>query len=181
MLIHSGRTVPLSSRKKRFLKKKNTIDGRDVPRAPTATPILSWKLLNECLLISSSLTVISVAKSIRSHRWPSGSWKREKRTVRWTRGQILSPWLGDIIDSGMGLSYRPASLCSLAGRYDNPMSESTISPSQGLRICQHADEQTVKGIVWRDFLKTYRIKSVLTISGLLGFKSFASLLLKGTV
>jgi hypothetical protein len=27
-----------------------------------------------------------------------------------------------------------ASLCSLAGRYDNPMLESTISPSQGLRI-----------------------------------------------
>ncbi len=33
-------------------------------------------------------------------------------------------------DSGIGLSYRPASLCSLAGRYDNHMPESTISPSQ---------------------------------------------------
>ncbi len=109
-----------------FWKRKTTQYARDVPRAPTATPILSWKLLNECLLISSSLTVISVAKSIRSHRWPSGSWKREKRTVSWIRGQIPSPRLGDMVDS--------ATLCSLAGRYDNPMPESIISPSQGLRI-----------------------------------------------
>ncbi len=33
--------------------------------------------------------------------------------------QIQSPWLGDIIDSGIGFSYRPASRCSLAGLYDN--------------------------------------------------------------
>ncbi len=48
--------------------------------------------------------------------------------------KILSPWLGDIVDSGIGLSCRPASLCSLADRYDNPMPESTISPRQGLRV-----------------------------------------------
>jgi hypothetical protein len=30
-----------------------------------------------------------------------------------TRGQILSPRLGDIVDSGIELSYRHASLCSL--------------------------------------------------------------------
>ncbi len=35
-----------------------------------------------------------------------------------TCSQILSPWLGDIADSGIWLSNRPASLCSLAGRYD---------------------------------------------------------------
>ncbi len=35
----------------------------------------------------------------------------------------------DIVDSGLGLSYRPASLCSLTGRYDNPMPESTLSPA----------------------------------------------------
>ncbi len=29
------------------------------------------------------------------------------------------------------LSYRPASLCSLSDRHDNPMSESTISPQSG--------------------------------------------------
>ncbi len=35
------------------------------------------------------------------------------------KGQILSTWLGDIVDYGIGLSYRPASLCSLAGRYND--------------------------------------------------------------
>jgi len=49
-------------------------------------------------------------------------------------GQILSPWRGDIDDSGIGLSYRSVRLDRLAGRCDNPMQESTISPSQGLRI-----------------------------------------------
>ncbi len=46
------------------------------------------------------------------------------------RCQIFSPWLhgGDLVDSGIGFSCRPASLCSLAGRYDNPVPESTISP-----------------------------------------------------
>jgi len=48
--------------------------------------------------------------------------------------RILSPRLGDIVDSGIWLSYRPASLCSLAGQYAIPMPESTMSPSQGLRI-----------------------------------------------
>ncbi len=36
--------------------------------------------------------------------------------------------MGDVVDSGMGLSYRRASLCSLAGLYiNNPMSELTLS------------------------------------------------------
>ncbi len=48
--------------------------------------------------------------------------------------QIHSQWLGDTVDSGIGLSYRPAILYWLTGRYDNPMPESTISPSQGLWI-----------------------------------------------
>ncbi len=34
----------------------------------------------------------------------------------------------DIVDSDIGLSYRPASLCILACRYDNPMPESTLYP-----------------------------------------------------
>ncbi len=52
------------------------------------------------------------------------------------RGQIHSPWLGDIVNSSIGLSYWPASQCRLAaaGQYDNPMPELTISPSQGLWI-----------------------------------------------
>ncbi len=40
---------------------------------------------------------------------------------------------GDKVDFGIGLSYWPLSLGSLAGRYDNPMPELTLSPSQGLR------------------------------------------------
>ncbi len=53
------------------------------------------------------------------------------------RIQNISPWLRVIVDYSKELSYRPASLCSLAGWYNNPnnpMPESTISPSQGLRI-----------------------------------------------
>jgi hypothetical protein len=46
--------------------------------------------------------------------------------------KILSPCLGDKVDSGIGLSYMPTSLSSLTGQSDNP--GSTISPSQGLRI-----------------------------------------------
>ncbi len=39
------------------------------PPSPSRySPILSWNLLNECLLISSSLTLISMAKSTRSQR-----------------------------------------------------------------------------------------------------------------
>jgi hypothetical protein len=49
--------------------------------------------------------------------------------------QIYGPWLGDTVDSSRGLSCRPARLHQrLAGRYDDPMPESTISPIQGLWI-----------------------------------------------
>ncbi len=48
--------------------------------------------------------------------------------------QIQSPWLGDKVVSGIGLSYRPARLPRLAGRYDNPLPDSTISLIQGLWI-----------------------------------------------
>ncbi len=40
--------------------------------------------------------------------------------------------LGDKFNSGIGQSYWPVRLHRLAGRCDNPMPESTISPSQGL-------------------------------------------------
>ncbi len=39
---------------------------------------------------------------------------------------------GDKVDSDIGLSYWSARLHGLAGRYDNPISESPISPIQGL-------------------------------------------------
>ncbi len=38
--------------------------------------------------------------------------------------------LGDKVDYGIWLSYRPASLCSRAGRY-HPMPYSTVSPQSG--------------------------------------------------
>ncbi len=45
------------------------------------------------------------------------------------RSQILSPWLGDVVDSGTGLFYRPASLCSLAMLH-RPVRQASL----GLRI-----------------------------------------------
>jgi hypothetical protein len=39
--------------------------------------------------------------------------------------------LGDKVDNGIGLSYRPTSLCSLTGQCDNPMPWSTLSPQSG--------------------------------------------------
>jgi hypothetical protein len=44
---------------------------------------------------------------------------------------IVPDW-GDKVDSGIGLLFRgPARLHRLAGRYDNPMQKSTISPQSG--------------------------------------------------
>ncbi len=47
---------------------------------------------------------------------------------------MLSPDCGDIVDSGIGLSCWLARFHRLAGRYNNPMPESTICLSQGLKI-----------------------------------------------
>jgi hypothetical protein len=44
--------------------------------------------------------------------------------------EFIDPWLGDKVNSGLGLSYRNARLY-MAGRYDNPMPELILSPSQG--------------------------------------------------
>ncbi len=46
---------------------------------------------------------------------------------------FLVPDWGAIADSGVGLSYRPARLHRLPGQYQNPMTESAISQSQGLK------------------------------------------------
>jgi hypothetical protein len=49
--------------------------------------------------------------------------------------KFLVPDWGDKIDYVIGLSYRYASLCSLAGWYDNLTPKSSLSPpSKGLRI-----------------------------------------------
>ncbi len=72
--------------------------------------------------------------------------------------QILSPWPGDIVDSGIGLSYRSASLCSLAGWYENPLPESTLSLQSGTmnmatdsesQQSTIAQQQYLTGIVWK--------------------------------
>jgi hypothetical protein len=39
--------------------------------------------------------------------------------------------MGDIVDSGIGLLYWPASLCSLVGRFDNYMLELALYPQSG--------------------------------------------------
>jgi hypothetical protein len=45
--------------------------------------------------------------------------KSEKSSVL-SEAKFIDPWTGDIVDSDIGLSYRPASQCILAGQYDNP-------------------------------------------------------------
>ncbi len=45
---------------------------------------------------------------------------------------LVSDW-ADIVDYATGLSYWPTRLHWLAGRYDNPMPESTIFPQSGTR------------------------------------------------
>jgi hypothetical protein len=50
-------------------------------------------------------------------------------TAERTVAKFLVPDWEDIVDSGIGLSHRPTRLHRLAGRYDNPMPESTISHS----------------------------------------------------
>jgi hypothetical protein len=42
--------------------------------------------------------------------------------------KFLVPDWGYKVDCGIGLSYWPASICSLAGRYDYPMPQWTLSP-----------------------------------------------------
>ncbi len=46
---------------------------------------------------------------------------------------IVPDW-GDKVSSGIGLAYRPARLHRLAGRYDNPVPESSKSPGKGYEL-----------------------------------------------
>ncbi len=67
------------------------------------------------------------------------SWLSKEQKIRHTRlggrcGQysipeFIDPDWGDKVNSGIGLLYRPARLHGVAGRYDNPMPELTLSPS----------------------------------------------------
>ncbi len=60
----------------------------------------------------------------------------ESGSIHGPSSRNLSPWQGgDKVDYGIELSCRPAvRLHRLAGWYNNPLQESTISPSQGLSI-----------------------------------------------
>ncbi len=44
--------------------------------------------------------------------------------------QILSLWLGDIVNSGIGLSYQPPNLNRQMGRYNKLMPKLTFSPNR---------------------------------------------------
>jgi hypothetical protein len=51
-----------------------------------------------------------------------------------TRGQNYSPWLWDRVSSDIGLLYRPASPCILAGRYGTTtLCCSWLSPKSGIK------------------------------------------------
>jgi hypothetical protein len=74
-----------------------------------------------------------------------------------TNIQILSFLLGDIIDSGIGLSHRPARLHRLAGRYDNPMPESAIFPSRGLRFGHSIEKEY--DVITRCYISVHLVQS----------------------
>jgi hypothetical protein len=62
-----------------------------------------------------------------------GTWKRESvGTNSKPEGQFIVPDLGDKVDYGIALSYWPVRLHRPAGQFDNPVPQSTLSPSQGL-------------------------------------------------
>ncbi len=80
------------------------------------------------LLIYSFVNIYNSCKTLRLLKLLPGLSK--------TCSRIHSPWVGDKVDSGIGLSYWPvlAHVVCMAGRYDNSMPELTLSPRQGLRI-----------------------------------------------
>jgi hypothetical protein len=75
---------------------------------------------------------------------------------------FLVPDWGDKVDSGIGLSYGTARLHRLAGRYDNAMPESTISPCQGLGIRLPGSYTTVRHHVpqKRTYLSSQKLKLI---------------------
>ncbi len=75
--------------------------------------------------VSNQLTALEIVKSVLG---VTVNLSMCDRAV----AKFLVPDLGDKVDAGIGLSYRPARLHSQACRYDNPLPESTISPIQGL-------------------------------------------------
>jgi hypothetical protein len=56
--------------------------------------------------------------------------------------KFLVPDWGDTVDSGIGLSYRPARLHRMSGWYDNTMPEASVSPQSGTKNLASAGEVT---------------------------------------
>jgi Pyruvate/2-oxoacid:ferredoxin oxidoreductase delta subunit len=61
-----------------------------------------------------------------------------------TSSQIHSPLLGDKVDYGMGLSYRPASLCCLTGRYEERKWNSKKHTTVLCTICTYYCQNTTQ-------------------------------------
>jgi hypothetical protein len=61
----------------------------------------------------------------------SRDWTEFDRHSMVSSGRFIDPRLGDKVNSCIELSYRPAGPCSLAGRFDNPAPELTLSPQSG--------------------------------------------------
>ncbi len=112
-----------------------------------AAPIMAQKIISRIFFICSCSTagesgngnkvmprMATKLKNLKKH--PSPQYE--------TRGQILSPWLGDKVYYDIGSSYQTARL------YDNLMPQLTISPSQGLRILQQYP-RTKKGIFFQAY------------------------------
>jgi hypothetical protein len=86
------------------------------------------------LLFLSLISLLAVPGSF-PYAWHTARKTTGPPVYLWTRvrykstvAEFIDPWLGDEVNPGMGLTYRPANPCSLAGRYDNPMPELTLSP-----------------------------------------------------
>jgi hypothetical protein len=89
--------------------------------------------------------------------------------------QFLVPDWGYIVDSAIGLSYQPAGLHRLEGRYDNAMPESTISPQSRTKILTSVLDIVDKLLLLRLFNDWFSLLPVLLLLPL--FTGWLSLLL----
>ncbi len=97
----------------------------------------------DCLYVAAFFsTILHHAVCFAFINWKSTimirGWRLKIIYKRWPRAAIpvpvakfIVPYEGKKVDYGIGLSYRPARLHRLAGRYDNPVPELTLSPRQG--------------------------------------------------
>jgi hypothetical protein len=105
-------------------------------------PIFISLHLRSPVHVASPLIFYSADRELRSLKRPLASvppliYSMAASLVWSTSFLFVVPAWGDKVNSGIGLSYRPERLHMLAGRYDNPMLESTvlsISHSQRLYI-----------------------------------------------